>query len=300
MPSQIPVVPSLPMTFGVVYICATIAAVLFGITYTQVTKYYKKYPDDCWIFRYSVGILWIFDAFHVVLSTHMIYHYLIDLFGDYAGLYHIVWSFKLQLPTAMVIVVGVQGIYTIRIWKLGRYFHRILPWIVVLTFIIAFGNGIFSVYAAYSVSDFKTLSGVEGSICVIHSIPPFSDFIIALSMCYYLRKSGKAYGLSKTSDKLLDIMLLGVMSGLVTSICSLLILLTYLAWPNTLIFIGIDLILPKLYINSLLAMLNSRKARTNGASDESKAVALTYDNPGTKVAHISIPMESSVSLDRTK
>ncbi|PBK87436.1 hypothetical protein ARMGADRAFT_454978 [Armillaria gallica] len=142
-------VPSLGMTLGVVYICGTIAAILFGITYTQVAKYYKKYPDDWWIFRYSVGILWIFDAFHVVLSIHMIYHYLIDLFGDYDGLYHIVWSFKIQLPTAMVMVVGVQGIYTIRIWKLGRYFHRILPWIVVLTFIVAFGNGICSYHSSF-------------------------------------------------------------------------------------------------------------------------------------------------------
>ncbi|PBK87437.1 hypothetical protein ARMGADRAFT_1016606 [Armillaria gallica] len=95
-------------------------------------------------------------------------------------------------------------------------------------------------------------------------------------------------------------MRLGVISGLATSICSLLILITYLAWPNTLIFFGIDLILPKLYINSLLAMLNSRIARTNDSSDESKAVALTYNNSGTEVAHISIPMESSVSLDHAK
>ncbi len=71
MLSQILVaVPSLGMTLGVVYICGTIAAMqvgsvsvflftnhhssLFGITYTQVAKYYKKYPDDWWIFRYSV------------------------------------------------------------------------------------------------------------------------------------------------------------------------------------------------------------------------------------------------------
>ncbi|KAK0442994.1 hypothetical protein EV421DRAFT_1903954 [Armillaria borealis] len=226
-------------------------------------------------------------------------------------------SFNYRPLFVMVIVVGVQGIYIIRIWKLGRYFHRILPWIVSLTFLVALGNGIFSVYAAYIISDFKALPGVEGSICVIHTIPPFSDFIIALSMCYYLRKSRQAYGLSKASDKLLGIMRLGVISGLATSICSLLILITYLAWPNTLIFFGIDLILPKLYINSLLAMyvlpvldrywkaniprLNSRKARTNDSSDESKAVrALTYNNSGTEVAHISISMRSSVSLDHAK
>ncbi|KAK0228037.1 hypothetical protein IW262DRAFT_1532142 [Armillaria fumosa] len=74
MSSQTPVeVPSLGMTLGALYIGATIATMqvefisaciftnhhssLFGITNTQVTKYYKKYPNDWWIFRYSVSTL---------------------------------------------------------------------------------------------------------------------------------------------------------------------------------------------------------------------------------------------------
>ncbi|KAK0185795.1 hypothetical protein F5146DRAFT_1143315 [Armillaria mellea] len=233
MPSQTPVeVPSLGMTLGALYIGATIATMqvgfasvflfinryssLFGITNTQVATYYKKYPHDWWIFRYSIGTLWIFDALHVALSTHMIYHYLIDSFGDYEGLYKVIWSFKLQLLVEMLVVVGVQGIYIIRIWKLGRYFHRVLPWIVSLAVLVALGNGIFAVYTAYSVSDFKVLPNIEESILVIHSIPMFSDFVIALSMCYYLHKSRQASGFSKTSDMLLGMMRLGVISGLAT------------------------------------------------------------------------------------
>ncbi|KAK0442495.1 uncharacterized protein EV420DRAFT_1649661 [Desarmillaria tabescens] len=304
MSSQLSVAaPSLGMTLGVFYICATIAAMqvgFFGITTSQVAKYYKKYPDDWWIFQYSVGILWIFDALHVALSTHVTYHYLIDLFGDYDELQHIVWSFRLQILTAVIVIVGVQGIYTIRIWKLGRYFHRILPWIVVLTFIVTLGNVIFSVRDAYSISNFQMLPSVKGAACIIHSILLVSDFIITLSMCYYLHKSRKASGFFKTSDKLLGMMRLGVISGLATSTCTLLALITYLMRPNTFIAFGIDLILPKLHINSLLAMLNSRKARAKGASSESKALALTYHNSGTEVAHISIPMESNVSLEASK
>ncbi|PBK87549.1 hypothetical protein ARMGADRAFT_1085559 [Armillaria gallica] len=317
MSSQTPVgVPSLGTTLGVLYIGVTIGAMqvgfvsayvftdhhssFFGITNTQVATYYKKYPDDWWIFRYSVGTLWILDALHVTLTTHMMYHYLIDSFGDYDGLHNVIWSFKLQLLVEMFVVVGVQGIYIIRIWKLGRYFHRILPWIVSLSFLVALGNGIFSAYAAYFVSDFKTLPGVEVSISIISAIPVFSDFVISLSMCYYLHKSRQASGFSKTSAMILGMMRLGVISGLATSTCSLLILITYLAWPNTLIFSGIDLILPKLYVISLLAMLNSRKSRTNDASSESKAAALTYHNSGTEVAHVSITMERSISLDHAK
>ncbi|PBK87451.1 hypothetical protein ARMGADRAFT_1085475 [Armillaria gallica] len=40
--------------------------------------------------------------------------------------------------------------------------------------------------------------------------------------------------------------------------------------------------------------LNFRKARTNGSSDESKAVALTYNNSGTGVAHIILWRQSKI------
>ncbi|KAK0502731.1 hypothetical protein EDD18DRAFT_1345549 [Armillaria luteobubalina] len=267
MSSQTPVeVPSLGTTLGALYIGATIATMqvgfvsayifanhhnsLFGITNTQAAKYYKKYPGDWWIFRYSVGILWTLDALHVALTTHLLYHYLIDSFGDYDELLKILWYtsvsnfspescllityHQLQLVTEMLTVVGVQGIYMVRIWKrscflrlttakpnsslsiVGRYFHRTLPWIVSLAYLVALGNGIFSVYTVYFVSDFKKLPGVQVSIIIISAIPMFSDFVIALSMCYYLHKSRQASDFSTTSDMLLGMIRLGVISGSAT------------------------------------------------------------------------------------
>ncbi|PBK79681.1 hypothetical protein ARMGADRAFT_1040600 [Armillaria gallica] len=128
--------PSLGMTLGAVYIGATVAAILFGITNLQAVVYYKKYADDWWVYRCSVAILWAFDALHVALGTHALYHYLIDLFGDYIALDDTVWSFKLQILFNMVIIFGVQvyvpqvsieqngalmsmtySIYTVRIWR---------------------------------------------------------------------------------------------------------------------------------------------------------------------------------------
>ncbi|SJL15294.1 uncharacterized protein ARMOST_18787 [Armillaria ostoyae] len=139
-------VPPLGMTLGALYIGSTIATILFGIMNLQVFIYYKKYPDDWWVYRYSVSILWALDSLHVAFSTHAIYHYLVELFGDYDGIYHITWSFKLQILLSMVIIVGVQAVYAIRIWKLGRHFGKILPWFVVLTVTVALGTGIFSIY----------------------------------------------------------------------------------------------------------------------------------------------------------
>ncbi|KAK0467377.1 hypothetical protein IW261DRAFT_1520244 [Armillaria novae-zelandiae] len=114
MASQNPIpAPSLGTTLGPIYIGATVAAILFGITNLQVAIYYKKYPDDWWVYRYSVR--WVLDGLHVAFSTHALYHYLIDLFGDYDSIYSIIWYLHTLLN--MVIIVGVQVVYAIRIWK---------------------------------------------------------------------------------------------------------------------------------------------------------------------------------------
>ncbi|SJL15303.1 uncharacterized protein ARMOST_18796 [Armillaria ostoyae] len=124
--------PSLGMTLGAVYIGATVAAILFGITNLQAVIYYKKYPDDWW-----VAIIWAFDALHVALGTHALYHYLIDLFGNYITLDDIVWSFK-DLETFMFSLPECQdnGLISLLV---GHHFHQMLPLFVVLCLVVSGG-----------------------------------------------------------------------------------------------------------------------------------------------------------------
>ncbi|KAK0457523.1 uncharacterized protein EV420DRAFT_1548802 [Desarmillaria tabescens] len=78
-------------------------------------------------------------------------------------------------------------------------------------------------------------------------------------MSYYLHKSGEATMFSTTASLIFGLMRLVVASGIATSACSLLALISFIVWPKTLIFLGIDFVLPKLYVNSLLAMFNYRR-----------------------------------------
>ncbi|KAK0474410.1 hypothetical protein IW261DRAFT_1498858 [Armillaria novae-zelandiae] len=246
-------------TLGALYVGSTVATVLFGITNLQTIIYYKKYPRDWWVYRYSVAVLWILDALHVALTTHALYFYLVDMSGDLAGaLVHSVWSFKVQLDTNVLIVVYVQGLYAIRLWKLGRHFHKFLPWLVFLAVAASLGAGIFVIYDIFMTSNFSVIATIKASIYTVFTTVAVTDFVIALMMCYYLHKSRAATNFSSTASLLLNLMRLIVVSGLATSACSLLTLISFIMWPNTLIFLGIDFVLPKLYANSLLAMFNYR------------------------------------------
>ncbi|KAK0243648.1 hypothetical protein EDD85DRAFT_804720 [Armillaria nabsnona] len=239
-------VPSLHDTFGALFLGAIVAAMLFGITNVQTLIYYKRYPNDWSLFRYSVALLWVLDTLHVALSTHALYYYLIDMYGNLLGaLGKNTWSMKLQLAVNVSIVVYVQGLYAMRLWKLGRNFHKILPWFVFIAVAASLGSGIFVTYNIYITPNLVDISIAKRSIYTFFSTIVITDFIIALMMCYYLHKSRGDTMFSSTAAIILRLTRLILVSGLATSACSLFALIAYIVWPETLIFLGIDFVLPK-------------------------------------------------------
>ncbi|KAK0221335.1 hypothetical protein IW262DRAFT_892297 [Armillaria fumosa] len=108
--------PSIGETFCACYIGSLIAAVFYGISNLQVFFYYKRYPNDWWVCQYSIGIAPLIRSFmlvnhgrvvyclrnkllddlRVVFSTHVLYYYMIKMFGKFNGLDRILWSMKLQ------------------------------------------------------------------------------------------------------------------------------------------------------------------------------------------------------------
>ncbi|KAK0457539.1 uncharacterized protein EV420DRAFT_1548912 [Desarmillaria tabescens] len=248
-----PAIPSIGDTFGALFVGAVISAVLYGITNLQVIVYYKRYPNDWSLYRRSVALFWFLDTLHVALCTYGLYYYLIDMYDNLLSALSapIIWSMRLQIVVKVWIVVFVQVVYAIRLWKLGRHFHKIIPWFVFLAVAASLGSGIYVSYETYMIPNLVSISMINTSIYTFFSLIITADFIIAVMMCYYLRKSRADMHFSSTADLLLGLMQLVLISGLATRSHKD---MQYVAWPKTLIFVAIDFILPKLYINSLLAM----------------------------------------------
>ncbi|KAK0435711.1 hypothetical protein EV421DRAFT_1908412 [Armillaria borealis] len=308
MDSATAIVPSLGTTIGAAYVGAMLSSLLFGVTVLQVFIYYREYPNDWQLYHYSVGILWVLDAFHLSLTIHVIYHYTIDSFGDYVALGNVVWSFKLQILVNIVIIIFVQrycvsilasilmtyfvprSLYAVRLWK-WRHFHRFLPCTVI--FVIAGGCvvGVLVVYKTfvcrlsrypsdphavadrYCITTFTGLASMDWAIDAAFATSTGIDFFISFAICYYLHKSRSISEFSSTNSRLLVLMWFVLMSGLATSACSTVALITYIVLPNTLVFLGVEFLLTKLYVNSLLSMLNARK-RLQGANTRSGAALL--------------------------
>ncbi|KAK0445589.1 uncharacterized protein EV420DRAFT_1767964 [Desarmillaria tabescens] len=271
-------IPLLGATFGVILIGAILSAVLFGILNLQSIWYFKQYPNDWWLYRLVVAVICVLDTLDAAVSTHALYFLLIEtrIVGKFLALdqLNIIWSCKLHVLLGTLIKIAVQVIYTIRLWKGAdgqsdnifisvESYPGFLPSSQLVMSVceprMPSSAGIYLVYGDYSVSNFSDISTIKNEIIAVVSTSTAVDFIISITMCYYLNRSRAASMFPNTITTLVALMRLILISGLVTSMCSIATLITFLVWPNTLIFIAIDSIKPRLFTNSLLAMLNARK-----------------------------------------
>ncbi|KAJ3511730.1 hypothetical protein NLJ89_g3930 [Agrocybe chaxingu] len=252
--------PSLDNTVGAALLGVVAAAFLFGVTTLQAYWYYHSYPNDSLVHKCSVGILWTLDALHLALTLHAVYTYAVKGFGDVLGLTRIVWSIKLQVSFNVVIVLIVHSLYALRVWLLGGYHRGVLGYLVASVVAGGFVIGIVLAYSIYTVDTYPQLDSVAWTIYAALGTSTTIDFVLAAAMCYYLRKSKGT--ITRLNSRISVIMQYTLGSGLFTSACSLSAMFLYILLPHTLIFLGVQFLLTKLYVGSFLIMLNARERKT--------------------------------------
>ncbi|KAF4580333.1 hypothetical protein EYR38_003229 [Pleurotus pulmonarius] len=95
------------------------------------------------------------------------------------------------------------------------------------------------------------------------------DVLITGSLVWYLRRGR---GVFKQTQSLVDrLVIYSINIGLVTSMLSLVAMITWFAMPDNFIFTTFHILIGKVYVNSLLVTLNTRKTiRSTGKSNKFK------------------------------
>ncbi|KIM38403.1 hypothetical protein M413DRAFT_245692 [Hebeloma cylindrosporum] len=258
---------TLDNTIGIMFLGISVACIIFGTSLVQTQLYYSKFPKDWMLQRVSVGILIILAALHLALTLHAIYYYVIVNFGRLAGLGSIIWSFKLQATISAVMIVYVQGLYAQRIWKLGRHFSRFFPALAGVIVAGGWALGFIVVVQSYTAKSFEDLNGIRPIICASFILVTAVDVMITCAMCFALNESRSSF--VGTNNKVIMIMRYVLVTGSLTSACSLASLITYIIMPNNLVFMGVGFILPNLYVNSYISLLNARKSMNSNEREPS-------------------------------
>ncbi|KAG1840183.1 hypothetical protein DFJ58DRAFT_811023 [Suillus subalutaceus] len=232
-------------TFGALFIGVILAAVLFGLTNVQAFIYLQAHTSAGITFfklvRFSPKTFRIFDALHLALTIHCVYYYLVTNYANFGVLAEIVWSLKIFI------------IPTVHLKGRSRALPAIALTIVV---VLSSGESVACKLSRYRVNLFKDLVGIEWSTYLSLGAATFVDFVIASSLCYLLATSRT--GFSRTDSFITKLVGYTISTGCLTSICSMSIIITCAVMPTTFIFIGLQFLVTKLYVNSFIAFLNAR------------------------------------------
>ncbi|KAF7432827.1 hypothetical protein PC9H_004770 [Pleurotus ostreatus] len=272
---------SIDNTMGAALIGSVCAAVLYGVSCIQTWYYYDRYPTDAWYIKYLVASVWVFDTIHQVLISHTVYHYLVSNYTNPAMLANIIWL--------SLICLLVQGFLTMRVWRMSNK-NKILTFIVLCLVIAEFGM--------MQLQTWLELSQLKGLSMAVNVLAAAGDALIAASLVFLLRRSRTGF---KKSDTMISrLIVFTVNTGLFTSICAVMSLVSIIVWGNTLIYVAFYFSLGRLYSNSLLATLNARQEIRNLA-DEMDTLSLSFrSGPSSFGSGSKKPTNISIVIDTTQ
>jgi len=266
--------PKLGATEGATFLGGLGTAKLYGCTNVQIYLYFSNYRRDGFRMKFTVILLWIMDSLHMALTVVALWHYLIDSFGDYSALLAETWMVKLQSIVHIFGVLIVQTLYTARVWKLSLSLdHKVWPRTISMVLAAGYVVGILLSVGLYRSNSSLQIERYSWAIYSSLSVSTFLDFMIATAVCHLLSTCRISMAEAEMKSKVWVIMRYVVISGTLTSICSLSALITFIIMPNNLIFLGQLFMVSKLYVNSYLAMLNARNSLRGSESHVSRLEA---------------------------
>ncbi|KAK1233089.1 hypothetical protein PQX77_003729 [Marasmius sp. AFHP31] len=247
-------------TFGAMLIGAMISMGLYGITTLQTYFYFRHYESDDLEVKALVSSTWILDTLHVVFMGHSMYYYLITQYGQPSTLRTGIWSLYASLLLNIIVAFLSQTFFTRRI-------HYLCPrpwkWIVTsVTAFIVFAHFVFGIETAiqfFIIKEFDRLKEVDRiAVVPFGTFAVLSDIIVAAALVILLKRSQTEF--EDTQSLINKLIVYAINRCILTSVVAVIEIALFLAIPHSLYAFAFDFIIGKLYANSLLAHLNSRKS----------------------------------------
>ncbi|KAF8211493.1 hypothetical protein K438DRAFT_1958595 [Mycena galopus ATCC 62051] len=248
---------SIDNTMGSALLGCIFAAGLYGVSCVQTWYYFNRYGStDHWYIKALVGLVFVCDSIHQALISHTVYWYVITNYSRPEALSNLVWSILLEVLFNGLIGLIVQSFLTMRVWRLSNG-NKALTAVTASLVLAEFGCSVAFTIQSMQLHTWKELGELKGLSMSVNILGAAADFVIALILVFYLRRSRT--GFKKSDTMISKLIMFSVSTGLLTSICAVASLVSILVWGQTLIYVAFYFSLGRLYFNSVLATLNARK-----------------------------------------
>ncbi|KAH9019292.1 hypothetical protein EDB84DRAFT_623159 [Lactarius hengduanensis] len=286
-------------SFGAAFVGLFVSSTLFGLTIVQTWIYFWNYRNrDSKSLKFFVAFITFTDALHTIICVYAIYWYLVVNFGDVEKLQYAVWALNLQLILSIVINISVQLYYAWRVYIVSQ--SIIYPIIIVVSAVISSFFGIFAFAKEVALKRFSDFHSSAWMSYVGLSAVTVGDIVVAASMCWSLYR--RRTGFAKTDSVIVTLMAYSINSGLLTGLLSLASTISIVVSPTSLIWLAFFWAMSKCYVNSLLAMLNSRdyllSRRQSTTDKQNNAYNISSFRVGpTSEARVSFSVQRTATLD---
>ncbi|EIW61832.1 uncharacterized protein TRAVEDRAFT_35274 [Trametes versicolor FP-101664 SS1] len=236
---------------------ATMGPLLIGVILAAMYYYFTRYSRDPWSIKFLVIAVWTTDSIHQALISHTVYWYLITEYGNPTALTLLSKTIIVEVFFNAFTGLFVQSFFAARIWKLsGNKLYLVIP----VAMLIA------GEFGTLQMETFVDLVQIKGLSISINAFAAAGDVTIAAILCTILHYSRT--GFSKSNTLINRLMVFAVNTGLLTSVCACLSLITIVALPNTFVYITFFFLVGRMYSNSLMATLNARKSLRDASTHD--------------------------------
>ncbi|KAJ7131515.1 hypothetical protein C8R43DRAFT_1024639 [Mycena crocata] len=249
-------VPDLGHTYGAVLIGVFVAVFFQGMLTVQAYIYYESFPDDSNKLKTFVALLWCLDFAHLFLVCQVVYHFLVDSWGDVAALAVTYEPMALHVVFVGAATILCQGFFLYRIWTFshGNWY---LVGGVAIPCLITFALDVYITAMSSGSHSLAVCNDLRGAVLAVFALAAGTDVILALLLVWYLAR-GMAPGRQSTFV-VARVIQYTVATGLASSTLALAGVAAYVIRPDSFVSIAMHFSLGRMYTNSLFAMLNSRR-----------------------------------------
>ncbi|KAK7043182.1 hypothetical protein VNI00_008536 [Paramarasmius palmivorus] len=261
---------------GAMMIGTLLAAFLGGLASLQTALFFGSSKNDHWAHKTSVFLLWVIDILQLCFIFHATYYYVIKQGVNNETHNEFIWSLKLQIFLQTLVMSATKLLYTIRIWKLRRLTRTWIPIVLFVLLAAEYGLGSFFAYEVTKVDLLKDVVNLRSQTYIFLSMALNSatDIIVALALVYTLVKSRPS--LEWTNSNVTMLAAYVINTGGITGIFSVVTLIGFALGVTSPLYIVAIMVLPQLYVNCFLSMLNaSYYFQTQSSLD----LSISYRNP---------------------
>ncbi|EIW63549.1 uncharacterized protein TRAVEDRAFT_43835 [Trametes versicolor FP-101664 SS1] len=258
----LPAIPALDNSYGAMLLGTFLGIMLYGLTIHQTYRYFRLYSRDPRPLKLFVLLIVTLETLHTVIWMIACYHFLITDYFKPSAITAGQWTDKVNVILTNTASLVCQCFYARRVYLL----HTKTRWVVALasvSMLATFGFGISGCVKAFELSlvDFPRFSWL---ISGAYGCALATDTLLTGALIHVLLHSRTGF---KSTDSLIDTLILySINTGLLTGITGLLTFVFALILPGNYIYAGLSIVNLKLYANSVLAILNSRRSLVSSAS----------------------------------